>query len=171
MPAISLTVPRSEMKIGALLLFVLAAATKYMMAPPIGLAAGLNFWETFLVMLAGGLIGAFAFFRLGTFFIERARVRMVRRRGEALEDGRPIPRIFTKKNRKIIQWKHKLGFYGMVFTAIPLASIPIGAIIVAKFYRHEKLVIPMIISSVTAWGFALTAFYYFFYEGIKAYFL
>jgi hypothetical protein len=155
---------------GAIGLFLLATV-KFLVSPPVGLASGIDFWYVVLIQFAGGVTGVIVFYFVFHAVLERARERMARKRAEAMESGETPKRIFTKRNRSIVRWKQKLGFYGVVFIALPFASLPIEGLILAKFFKHERMLFPLVILSVACWAFILTAFYKFFFDGIKAYFL
>ena len=156
------------MQIGVLILFFLAAATKFMIAPPIGLTAGWNYWEVVAVEAAGGITGVLGFYHGAHALMEWSRKRFAKKRSKDLATGKEPPRIFNKTSRKLVRWKHKLGYYGIVFIALPFVSLPIEGIICAKFFKHERMLIPFLILSVIIWAFILTAFYAFFYEKIRA---
>ena len=70
---------------------------------------------------------------------------------------------------QISTMKNKLGFYGVVFIALPVISIPIEGLVCAKFYKHRKEVVPMLVLSVAMWAFLLVTFYEFFIDGLTAY--
>lgn len=159
------------MQTGAIVLLSLMASVKFLVAPPVGFAAGLSFLTVVTFQFVGGVLGVIAFYYLFHWLLERGRHKMVEKRNAAIAAGETPKRMFTKRNRAIVRYKHKLGFYGVVFIALPFASLPIEGLICAKFFRHERLLIPLLIVSTAFWSFLLSAFYKFFFDGIKAYFL
>ncbi len=158
------------MQTGAAILMFFMATIKFLFSPPVGLGAGIDFWTVLLIQFAGGTLGVLFFFFLFKTILETSRKRMVRKRREALENGKIPRKIFSRKNRKIIKWKHKLGYYGVVFIALPFVSIPIEGLLCAKFFKHERTLIPMLIVSSAAWSFILVTFYKYMLDGIRAYF-
>jgi prolipoprotein diacylglyceryltransferase len=67
---------------------------------------------------------------------------------------------FTKTNRAIIRLKQKLGIYGICFWAPFFLSVPIGSIIVAKFYGKQREAFPLIIVGMFLNAFLMTSLSY-----------
>lgn len=101
--------------------------------------------EIALFCAAGGITGSVVFFYIGKG-IDKAGAKKPRKPGK---------KIFTKQNRKIVRIKHKFGLYGMSLT-IGIISVPIGAILVGKYFNTDKRAIPALILSSIAWSFAIT---------------
>ena len=123
------------------------ATVKFMFAPAAGRTFDLPFWETFMACLAGGTFGAFVFYFSSELIIKYSHKKKVEKH-EALErQGIAIieKKKFTKTNRFIIRVKRSLGIYGICFWAPFFLSVPLGSIIVAKFYGKLKKTFPLII--------------------------
>lgn len=101
--------------------------------------------EIALICASGGIFGSIIFFYIGKG-LDKAGAKKPRKEGK---------KIFTKQNRKIVGIKHKFGVYGMSLT-IGIISVPIGAILVGKYYNTDKKAIPALILSSIAWSFAIT---------------
>ena len=143
--------------------FVLLSSSKFMFAPLAGPAAGLTFWETFITCSIGGYISATIFYFGSSYFMKLSLKRYAKRVKKAQLKGKPVPvkRKITKTNRRIIQSKQKIG---QIFTcwAFPLFfSIPLGTIITAKFYKHDRQTFPLIILFLTVDCFLITGGTYF----------
>ena len=69
-------------------------------------------------------------------------------------------KIFTKTNKTLIKVKHSLGIFGVSFLAPLFLSIPVGTIIVAKFYGKHKLSYPLIIIGILVNGIITTGISY-----------
>jgi hypothetical protein len=54
---------------------------------------------------------------------------------------------FTPTNKKIIRLKKSLGVFGITFLAPLLLSIPVGTIIVAKFFGKQRFTYPLLLLS------------------------
>lgn len=118
-----------------------------MFTPLGGPAAGLTFFETYFVCVAGGSFGAAVFFFSGSYFINRAEEKYEAQKSKFLKDGTPFKRKkkFTKMNRLVIKMKSRLGIVGISFWVPFLLSVPIGSIITAKFYGHDRRTYPLIV--------------------------
>ena len=88
---------------------------------------------------------------------------MSERKKKALEQGLQWvnKQKFTFTNRLIIRVKRTVGIVGISFWVPLLLSIPIGSMIVAKFYGNEKKTFPLIVLGVFVNSFVLSALVYF----------
>lgn len=132
---------------GFLTTVFLLSTVKFMFAPFTGSGLGLPFWETYIASVAGGTFGAAFFYYSSELLIKYSHKKRVAK-NEALEkQGLPIPykKKFTKMNRFIIRIKRSLGIYGVCFWAPFFLSVPVGTIIVAKFYGKLKKTFPLIV--------------------------
>lgn len=147
--------------VGLLTIFFLSTI-KFMFAPLSALPFKLTFWETYFACVAGGIFGAAIFYFSAGYFMERAVQKRAKLRKEALESGIEIPRkkVFTKTNKIVVKIKHTLGIYGTAMWVPFFLSIPIGSIITAKFYRHDKRTFPIIILGMFVNGLATTGIVY-----------
>lgn len=130
---------------------IVLSTWKFMFAPLAGPVAGLSFFETLIYCLIGGYISAIVFYFGSSYFMQLAVKRRVRKIDRAKRKGKKVPvyKNFTKTNRRVIYVKHKLGRY-FAYWFFPLfLSIPIGSIIVAKFYKHHKKTFPFIVLFLT----------------------
>src|SRR5690554_3736098 len=120
--------------------FTLFSTWKFMFAPIAGPAAGLTFLETFIACSIGGYISATIFYFASNYFMQlsvkrqASRVRKAERKGKTI----PVKKKFTKMNRWIIYLKGKVGIYFTCWAFPLFLSIPLGSIIVAKFYKHKR---------------------------------
>ena len=126
----------------AYIIVFLAAATKFLASPFIGINGfGLSLLDTLLTITSGGIFGTIVFFSLGKIIIKfsqkirRAKLNKLKKLGE------PFPKVMTRMNKLIIKTKHLFGVWGIAFLAASILSIPIGSIICVKFYRHKKATI------------------------------
>lgn len=136
-----------QMNWGFLTTVFLLSTVKFMFAPASGSAMGLPFWETYLASVAGGTFGAAIFYFSSEWFIKYTHSKKVKKREELERQGLPVPhkKVFTKTNRLIIRIKWRLGIYGICFWAPFFLSVPLGSIIVAKFYGKLKKTFPLIV--------------------------
>ena len=101
------------------------ATFKFMFAPFSGIPFGLSFWEISLSAFSGGLMSSCLFYFSGNFILKKIGTNSKRK-------------IHTKTNRFIVKLKQKLGKVGITFWAPFFLSIPIGSMVVAKFYGKDK---------------------------------
>lgn len=131
---------------------------KLMFTPLAGLALGFSFWEIVFSCIIGAYISASVFFFGSNYFMKRSVQKRADKMAWAEENGKPYnaKKKFTKLNRRIIRVKQKLGKY-FVLWALPLfLSIPIGAIVTAKFFKHYRIAFPMILFFLTVDCFIIT---------------
>lgn len=138
--------------------FAVFSSWKFMFTPLAGPAAGLTFWETFISCSIGGYISATIFYFGSSYFMKISVERHAKKVKRAERKGKTIPvkRKFTKTNRKIIFFKLKIGRLFSYWVFPLFLSIPVGSVIVAKFYKHYYQTFPLIILFLTIDCFIIT---------------
>jgi hypothetical protein len=123
------------------------ATVKFMFSTVGGPTFGLAYYETFLAAFAGGSVSAAVFYFASDKFMEYSHNKKVAKEKELLAKGVLVPhkKKFTKTNRLIIGMKMKLGIYGICFWVPFFFSVPIGSMIVAKFYGKLNQTYPLIV--------------------------
>lgn len=118
-----------------------------MFAPLAGWAAGFSFLETFSVCISGGVFSASIFYFGSSYFMNLAVKRRARRAVRLEKKGKKMkaPKKFTRANRRIIKIKRSVGIYGVTWMFPLFLSVPLGAIITAKFYKHQRKTFPLIV--------------------------
>ena len=89
----------------------------------------------------GGAAGAIVFFHLSALIIARKKSR------QAVK--------FSKSKRKIIAIKQSWGLRGILFISA-FISVPLAAIITAKFYRHTPKALSKLITALAIWSVVLS---------------
>jgi hypothetical protein len=112
----------------------------------------LPFW----VAVSTGLGAIFSFnlfFLSSGFLMKRAKEKQK----EAIVNGTYKKKIFfTKTNKFMVKTKMSKSGFWLICTLAPLIlSIPVGSIIVAKFYGDKKLAYPVAMVSLIVWAFVL----------------
>lgn len=102
--------------------------------------------EVFLILLSGGIIGTFVFY----YFSEWTH-KLLNRFFKIKKKSK----IFTRQNRKLVQFKSKYGIIGIALLTPVFFSIPIGCFIAAKFYKNKKNTLPVLLLSVLFWSAVL----------------
>ena len=113
------------------------ATFKFMFAAFPGPALELSFIETFLCVFFGGTISAAVFYFSSDFFMLRASQKRIKKMKMLEDEGKPIKK-FTFMNKFIVRCKNRFGMYVVCFWAPFFMSVPLGSIIVAKFYGKLK---------------------------------
>lgn len=118
------------------LAMVLLATFKFMFAAVPGVIAGLPFWGIYISVTIGGLLSFNVFYFMANFFIKRTLENKLKK----IKSGTYKPKkSFTKVNKKLVKLKMTTAGFWIITIAAPLVmSVPLGTIVVAKFYRHHK---------------------------------
>lgn len=136
---------------------IATAMVKFLFTGLVSYGLGHTFWETLLYMALGGCMGMTLFYLTGARVLEWFRIRHARRVLERRAQGLPPKRIFTRSNRTIVRVKHRYGILGLAAFAPPTLSIPITAILAAKYFRHERRTLPTLLTSVLIWSVVLSS--------------
>jgi hypothetical protein len=121
--------------------FVLSTV-KFVVAPGVGWGAGLNFLQA----LSANTSGAWASAAASWFLAGRLMAWAARRR-------RPDAPVFTRVNKWVTRMKRsRFGFALVVLLCPTFLSVPVGTVVVAKFYRHRPLALPAVFASLLGWS-------------------
>ena len=133
----------------------LIATVKFLFSPFSALIiSGGTWYYTYIAVCSGGITGITFFYFASGFFMERHAKKM--------RNSNKVKKKFTKTNKSIIKIKNKVGIIGIAILTPLLISIPIGSIISAKFFRHQKSTIFILYSGVIVIGGILTTIAYIF---------
>ena len=108
-------------------------------------------WEIALYSSIGGILGSFVFFYLTKYinlYFAKRRIKKGIKKDK---------KIKFKKNRRLVKIKNKFGLFGLSFS-IGIVSVPVGAILLSKYYGKDKRAIFALIASSIFWGTGLTYF-------------
>ena len=149
--------------IGIGTLFVISMI-KFMFAPFGGQVAKLNFIETYISCCAGAIVSAAIFYFSANYFMKKAAERNEKKRRDLLDKGLPIPikKRFTRINKGVVKMKRSVGIIGIAFWAPFFLSIPLGSIITAKFYGHNKKTFSLVVLGIFLNGLITTGIAYLF---------
>lgn len=135
---------------------LLMSVFKFLFAAPLSYGLGFDFTATLCLLAIGGGIGMASFYTAGGRVLEWFRRRHLRREKRRAEKGLPPDRIFTRTNRFIVRMKHGYGLRGLVVMP-PILSIPITAVIAAKYFRHDRRTLPVLLAAVAVWSVVLSS--------------
>lgn len=131
---------------------------KFAFAQLMATGLGFGFLPTWLISSLGGCTGVLVFFYGSGWFMERAAQRKQRRAAA----GKAPKRAFTRANRTIVRVKGSQGLSGLAFLTPVIISIPIGSVLAAKYFRHDRRTLPVLLAAVVTWGLLLSAFWHYF---------
>ena len=149
---------------GAISLLFLVSTVKFLFAPFGGKIAELTFIETYVSCCSGAILSAAIFYFSANYFIKKSIAKNAKIRQDFLDQGLPIPvkKRFTRMNKGVIKVKRSIGIIGIAFWAPFFLSIPLGSIITAKFYRHNKITFLLIMAGIFLNGLITTGITYLF---------
>lgn len=130
---------------------------KMMVAAGFGAGFGFTFLETFLWTAVGGCLGVLVFYRLSERLTDWSRERWLKGRAHARARGAALRRIFTRRNRWIIRVKHVSGYLGVAALTPLVLTIPVGSILAARFFHHDRRMVPALLISVVVQALGVSA--------------
>lgn len=137
----------------------LLSAVKLLFAPGAAIASGIPATHAFIVTSLGACAGIAFFYYAGHWFGNKVRTWYARYFGpkhpvEPLEEA---PRkVFSKQKRLAIKIKYNFGMIGLALLTPGVVSIPIGSVIAARFYYHNRWMLPLLWVSAVIWCLVLT---------------
>ena len=140
------------------------STVKFLFAPFGGKIAELTFIETYVSCCSGAIFSAAIFYFSADYFIKKTIEKNAKIRQDFLDKGQliPVKKRFTRMNKGVIKVKRSIGIIGIAFWAPFLLSIPLGSIITAKFYRHNKSTFLLIMAGIFLNGLITTGITYLF---------
>lgn len=151
---------------------ILISGIKFLFAPLLSFGYGFNYFETVIVTTAGGILGIMFFYFLSRWLIAQyykycpqiisyfggkdAAAKMI----EAEKCRKNKRKVFTRRNRRLIQIRNKYGYLGIIFFTPILLSIPIGAFLAQRYYSKKSSTLVYMSISVIFWSFFLSSFFF-----------
>lgn len=143
---------------------VILAVFKYILTIPYARLIGLNYSQTLITVLIGG-IGGFLFFYylssgvlrrwksfrpyLHSFIPHRIKKRFLFFHEREIKTPR---KIFSSQSRFLVRMKRIYGFWGIIIATPVLLTIPFGAILASKYYSHKKYIVGYMVASIVGWA-------------------
>jgi hypothetical protein len=139
----------------------LMGTVKFMFAATSMMAFSVSYWEVVFATFLGAFISFNIFFFFSGLLMEKAKEKKLMK----IKNGTLKPKKqFSKMNKIIVKMKlSSFGYFVLVIVGPMVLSIPIGSIIIAKFYRRIKFTYWLEMISLFVWAnlFALTNLYIF----------
>jgi len=125
---------------------ILVATIKTLLTPPVAYGLGMNYYQCFISVFIGGIIGFAVFFTIYNGIMSLTR----KKKGKSAKN--------IRKARKIVQLKHKykLGVFIMI---LPILSVPVMAYIIRKFYGRDKKILLYSAVVLLVWSLATSLVY------------
>lgn len=123
-------------KFSLYLLTAFLGTFKFMFAAVPGVVAGLSFFEIYGAVMFGAIASFNVSYLLANVLIKRTLKNKLKK----IKAGTyKVKKNFTRINKLLVKLKKTPIGYWIICIGAPLVlSVPIGSIIVAKFYRHRK---------------------------------
>ena len=139
----------------------LMGTVKFMFAATSMMAFSVSYWEVVFATFLGAFVSFNIFFFFSGLLMERARDKKL----EKIKNGSlKSKKQFSRMNKFIVKMKlSSFGYFVLVIVGPMVLSIPIGSIIIAKFYRRIKFTYWLEIVSLFLWAnlFTLSNLYIF----------
>jgi hypothetical protein len=149
----------------------LLASVKYVITFPFAILIGLNLQQTLIAVTLGGIAGFFFFYHMSGFAIKRFHhvksflrkylpisVRLKYRQLKAWRIRITGERVFSRRNRFLVNLRSKFGLPGIIILSPVILSIPIGAFLLNKYYSKHKFAMPLMVLSILSWTAVFVAF-------------
>ena len=139
----------------------LMGTVKFMFAATSMMAFSVSYWEVVFATFLGAFVSYNIFFFFSGLLMERARDKKL----EKIKNGSlKSKKQFSRMNKFIVKMKlSSFGYFVLVIVGPMVLSIPIGSIIIAKFYRRIKFTYWLEMVSLFLWAnlFTLANLYIF----------
>jgi hypothetical protein len=148
---------------------ILLASVKYFYTLPYALVIGLEFKQAIIAVLAGGMGGFLFFYYLSKYVLRAFNFvwpyvcnlvpRYIKRRYQKICNRSKVNKkikIFTRKNRFLARFRKIYGYWGIIIGTPVLLSIPLGAFLARKYYRHRRHLVLYMMGSIVGWATVLT---------------
>jgi len=141
----------------------LSSTIKFLFSPFAGVPLGMNFLSTYVSAVSGATLSSLFFYFAAEFIMKRTKINKLKKEEALIKSGKLIPKkkIFTRGNKLTVKLKNSLGKFGICFIAPSLLSIPLGTIIVAKFYGKDKDTFLWVFAGILSSGLITTSLAYF----------
>jgi len=150
------------------------AMIKYFYAPLYGVAIGMGFWENFFSLITGGTLAFTIYYYFSDIVLVYSKyfnpffVKVIPVSWQRAAIRRKVRRRIKRKNRRKFTWRTKFmvklrrgyGMWGIILLTPVLLSLPIGAFLLRKYYREDRLSFPLMITSIVVEGFILCVAYW-----------
>ncbi len=143
---------------------ILMSGIKFIFAPPLSFELGFNYIQTILFTTTGGIAGVFFFYYFSKLLIKSFQkyfpLIIQYLNPEQLIKFHKEKKIFTKRNKMIINIMKKYGRFGIITLTPILFSIPFGTFIVSRYFSKKPYTFLYLSLSILVWSFLMTTAYF-----------
>jgi uncharacterized membrane protein len=132
--------------------WVLFSIVKFLLTPSAMIVAGYNWMEVIVTCSLGATIGILLFYKAGkpiSSWWKRVKASYLNIKPPKKK------RFVTKRKRQFIQFKKQYGLLGLMLVSV-LISVPITAVLGAKYFSHNRYTPLYLIVTFFVWGCVLT---------------
>lgn len=140
-----------ELTILELIWWMFMSIVKFLFVPSLMIARGASLLLTVVTTTAGAFLGIQVFFYFGKFLMRHWSAWMA-----TIRPNRPPRAIFTPGRRRLVRMRDRFGILGLLLIS-GLISVPISAMIAAKFYNRVPGVTAWLTLAFAAWSFVLAS--------------
>lgn len=117
-----------------------------------------SFLDVFLPTYIGAIVSMTIFYWGSDYFMNRAASKKIALALLAKSKGKiQVPKKkFTRVNKGLVKIRRSLGIYPFTFLAPLFLSIPLGSIVCAKFFGHQKKTFPLMLAFTGMYGVLMT---------------
>lgn len=144
----------------------LVASVKYFWATPYSFGLKLNALETFIFIETGGILGFLFYYYFFGFLFKELKLLwpivyhftpvIFKVRFELWRKERKINLLnakkFTRRNKIIVILRQRFGIWGLAILSPVILSIPVGALLGNKYFKHSHHFMSYMILSIIIWG-------------------
>lgn len=127
---------------------------------PLALGLGFSFFKAVTVTTLGGFTGILFFVFLSEKLIEN--VKKLKEKKQTDSASQPPKKIFTRKNKIIVNVKRRFGLIGIALLTPFLLSIPLGCYLAVRYFKEKQKVVTYMFASILFWSIAVSSFQLFF---------
>ena len=151
---------------------ILISGIKFLFAPLLAIGYGFGYFETVIITAAGGITGIVFFYHLSKWILNQyfkfcpiiigyfGGSEATRKWHEANRCKKKKSKVFTRRNKFIVNIRNKYGLLGIVILTPVLLSIPIVAFLAQKYYAKKSNILVYMSLSVVVWSFFLSGFFF-----------
>jgi uncharacterized membrane protein len=129
---------------------------------PLALGLGFSFFKAVTVTSLGGFTGIVFFVFLSEKIIANLKKVKEQKKNQELHFHSTEKKIFTRKNKIIVQVKHRFGLSGIALLTPFLISIPLGCYLAVRYFKNKQQIITYMFVSILFWSIAVSSFKLFF---------
>jgi hypothetical protein len=138
-----------ELTVVELIWWMFMSIVKFLFVPSLMIARGASFPLTIITTTAGAFLGIQMFFHFGKFLMRHWSAWMA-----TLRPNRPPRPTFTPGRRRLVRMRDRFGILGLLLIS-GLISVPISAMLAAKFYNRIPGVTAWLTLAFAAWAVVL----------------